>query len=167
MRLLPRLLNALEYPDNNNPPRLVCGGLIKDNMPKCHCHTNPSFTLVTEQVIVGHASGYGYNNAVEGTRFATVTNTGVGQYTVVFDADHPDGANYEVVFGAEEDAARDVPKVSVVRGSKAATGFDFIVTGDDNGGTADTFDPAGWSFNVLKTVSIVTGVSDEQNIVIS
>lgn len=115
-----------------------------------------SNTTIAEKVVVGHASAFGYNNAVEGTRLCTVQNLSNGRFRVTFDSPHPDGARYEVLDGSEEDANRDNPKTPVERGSKTANGFIFMVTIDDNGGTADVYDAAGWSFQVSKTLVVLT-----------
>jgi len=92
-------------------------------------------------------------------RNCTVTRTNVGRYTVLFSSAHPDGANYEVLFGVDEDASRAIPKVSVVDGSKTANGFSYIVTVDDNGGAADSYNDEPASFAVLYAVGVVTAVS--------
>ena len=113
----------------------------------------------TQTVSVGHASGSQANGTTIQARRCTITRTAQGRYTVAFAAAHPDGANYEVVFGQEEPGnTRDVPKVSVVTGSRTANGFDLQVTIDDNGGGADNYQDDTFSFEVLRDLSVLTDV---------
>ena len=105
----------------------------------------------------------GYNNTVEHQRGMTVVNNGNGLYTAIFPAVHPDGNNYTVTFGAEEDANRDVPKIHIVRGSRNALGFDFEVTVDDNGAGADIRDNSGWHLQVSCQKRILTDVEISTN----
>lgn len=93
-------------------------------------------------------------------RNATVTRTALGRWDVVFNAAHPDGTNYHPSLSVHESSAdRDVPKVSVVEGTKTSSGFSIQLTTDDNGGTADVYDDAQWSFGVSCPVTVITGVS--------
>ena len=113
----------------------------------------------TQTVSVGHASGSQANGATIQARRCTIARTAQGRYTVTFAAPHPDGANYEVVFGQEEPGNfRDVPKVSVVTGSRTANGFDVQVTVDDNGAGADNYVDDTWSFSVLRDLAVLTSV---------
>ncbi len=121
--------------------------------------TNQSLTLTTEDIIVGHASGFQDGTTTLQARNTTITRTAQGQYTVTFATPHPDGANYEVLFGVDEDASRDVSKVSVVKGTRTANGFDLIVTDDDNGAAADLLVDEPWSFEVLREITVLTNVT--------
>lgn len=118
-----------------------------------------TLATTTQDIVVGHASGLVDGTTVIQSRFCTIVNTGVGQYTATFLNAHPDGNAYEVVFGVEEDIDRDVPKPSVVEGSKTANSFDFRTTVDDNGGAADAFNTEPVSFEVLRTLTVITGVT--------
>lgn len=119
-----------------------------------------TLTLTTEDIIVGFASGYQDVATTVQARNCTITRTAPGRYTVTFTTPHPDGTDYEVVFGTQESAAtRDVPKVSVVDGSRTANSFQVQHTVDDNGGTADVYTNEPWSFQVLRTVTVLTNVT--------
>ena len=89
---------------------------------------------------------------------STITRTAIGQYTVTFGQAHPDGSDYAVTFGQDEAAARDVPKVSIVDGTRTANGFDVIVTTDDNGAGADIYTDDIWSFHVSIDQTVVTDI---------
>lgn len=138
---------------------------INANAQWCDCcdansgGAEPTITKIFEERIQPFALGFGYNNSVEGQVGATVTNLSNGRYRVTFTNPHPNGALYDVVFGSEEDANRDNPKQAVERGSKTATGFIFMNTVDDNGATADIYDPSGWSFVVHYQTQILTDVT--------
>ena len=120
----------------------------------------PTLNITTEDIIVGHASAFQSTGTTNIARNSTVTNTAVGQYTVSFITPHPDGADYEVLFGQDEDGAdRDVVKLSVVEGSRTANGFDVQVTVDDNGAGADIYADEPWSFEVLREITVITNVT--------
>lgn len=120
--------------------------------------TTPTLNVTREDIIVGFASGYQSTTTTLQSRNCTITRTAVGRYTVTFNSPHPDGNNYEVITGAEEDANRDIPKISVVEGTRTANGFNIIVTVDDNGGTADSYNDEPFSFEVLREISVVINV---------
>lgn len=129
------------------------------NLLNCSSGNSVTLNKTFEDERIVFAEGYGYNNTTEGTYRATVTNTANGIYSVSFSSPHPDGANYGIEYGAEEDANRDVPKVWTRRGTKTANGFEFEVTIDDNGQGADTRNDAGWSFVVHYDSSFLKDVT--------
>lgn len=101
----------------------------------------------------------GYNDAVEFQREVSVTNTGVGTFAVTFANAHPNGVDYTVTWGAEEDGNGDVPKQHIVRGTQTATGFTFRNTVDDNGTANDINNTnSGWHFQIPCQVEFVTDV---------
>lgn len=92
-----------------------------------------------------------------GTTFnATVTNTSLGQYSITFNSPHPDGANFIWSSGGAEDGNRDNPKVTLVEGTQSATGVDVMVTVDDNGAAADSYNDSNFSFIVYYEKEIIT-----------
>lgn len=117
----------------------------------------PAIDVTQESIVAVYASGKQSLNTTVQARNATIARNAAGRYTVTFPA-HPDGAAYEVLFGVDEDANRDVPKVSVVDGTQTSTGFDVVVTVDDNGGAADTYNDEPWSFAVLYNKDVVVDV---------
>lgn len=91
-----------------------------------------------------------FNTTIDSVN-CTINRTAAGRYTVVFGGAHPKGTNYSVVLGQEESGAfRDVPKVSVVQGTRTALGFNIQVTIDDNGGAADIYRDDTFSFAVMR-----------------
>lgn len=97
---------------------------------------------------------------VQGT--ATVDSAvrdAVGRYTVTFSSAHPWGDDYPVLLASEEDAPnRDVRKISLVEGSRDASGFQVQITVDDNGTAADLYVDEDWSFSVPHEASFVVSV---------
>ncbi|WP_111709248.1 hypothetical protein [Lutibacter citreus] len=90
-----------------------------------------------------------------------VSKTETGRFTVEFGVKHPNGANYDITFGAQvEDAnnRRDSRIVSVVAGTQTAKGFDVIILTGDNGTTADVLVDEVWSFNTSATKEIITDI---------
>ena len=150
-----KIKSILDLQDSKIDKILTCVLEIKE------APVGGTVTPIKELVIVGHASGSQSTNTTLIARNASITRTNTGQYTVTFGTPHPDGANYEVIFGQDEDANRDVPKVSVVENTKTANGFDLVVTGDDNGGAADFYMDEPFSFEVLTEKLLVTDI--EQN----
>lgn len=122
---------------------------LKGQAFKTCCPQN--ITVDSAEVIVGHASGYQSTNTTIQSRNASITRTAVGRYTVIFFTPHPDGSNYEVLFGSEEDGNRDIPKQAVIEGTRTANGFQMTNTVDDNGGGADVYNDEPWSFFVPRT----------------
>lgn len=119
---------------------------------------DPVLTVTRTPEIEVFASGRQNVTVTTIARNSTITRTAAGRYTVAFTSAHPDGANYEVLFGVEEDANRDIPKASVIDGSKTATGFNMTLTVDDNGGAADGYNDEPWSFAVLYEGDEITDV---------
>lgn len=117
-----------------------------------------SLTVTREDEIEVWASGKQSTGSTIIARNCNIVRTAVGRYTVTFTAPHPDGAAYEVLFGQDEDAARDIPKAAVVDGTQAATGFNMTLTVDDNGGAADTYNDEPFSFAVLYLGDEITDV---------
>lgn len=108
--------------------------------------TDKVYEETSERIIAVFASG----TSTGITRNAAMQTNGLGQYSIEFDEAHPDGDDYEIVFGqGESDVTRDMPKVAYVRDSKTAQGFDVMVTVDDNGATADTYVNNEWDFAVM------------------
>lgn len=94
------------------------------------------------------------------TRGLTLTRTAVGRWTVVFTTAHPDGAEYNPSFTAEEQAAnRDTPYITVVQGTQNAGGFQLQIVTGDNGATADAYVDTPFSLSVSSPITVVTGVS--------
>lgn len=118
----------------------------------------PQLEVTRETLIVGFASGYQTTNTTNIARNATITRNGTGVYTVTFASPHPNGANYEILFGGHEDTNRDATKVWAREGSLTPTGFVLEVTVDDNGATADTRVDEPFSFEVLYEKEVITGV---------
>lgn len=121
----------------------------------------PAITITKEVIGYTFASAY---TAGSGTNLfninSSVTRTGTGRYSVTFTAAHPNGANYDVVFGTEESGTvRDTNDVSLVEGTRTATGFDVYVSTGDNGATADVLRDAGWSFQVSDTKEVITNIT--------
>ena len=115
-----------------------------------------SETIYSEQFAGGDN---GVNGSAIWARNSTVTRTGEGLYTVVFDSSHPDGINYHVSLSGSEDVAnRDNPKVTLVYPTKTANGFDLMVTVDDNGTGADPLEDNGWSYGVDSPLTVITNV---------
>ena len=81
------------------------------------------------------------NGTTQGsTRNATMTRTGVGLWNVALSPAHPDGVDYHVSLTAEEQSAnRDTPDITIVQGTKTASGFSLQITTGDNGGAADVY----------------------------
>lgn len=91
---------------------------------------------------------------------SSVTNTANGQYTVTFNTAHPNGANYSIVLGVEEDDTnRDARIIQVIDGSQTANGFSVMILTGDNGGTADPLVEENWSFQVAAEITVVTNVT--------
>ncbi|MFD1294500.1 hypothetical protein ACFQ5N_11690, partial [Lutibacter holmesii] len=86
-----------------------------------------------------------------------IERTNTGRYTVKFDVDHPNGANYDITFGTQVNSGRDSRIVSVV--AQRADGFDVIVVTGDNGTTPDTYVDEVWYFSTSATREVVTDVT--------
>lgn len=112
-------------------------------------------TLTTTSEVRGYTWAAGFiSNA--GATLQGVGNHGSssqilgGRYQVNFGSAHPNGANYAVVFGGEEDAAnRDSRDIHLIEGSRTATGFQVMITTGDNGGGADTYVNEDFSYSVF------------------
>ncbi len=110
-------------------------------------------TIYEEQVAGGALN---VNGTQLWERNSTVTRLGEGRYRVVFNTVHPDGVEYHIsVSGREDIVNRDNPKVTVVEGTKTASGFDIMVTVDDNGTGADIFEDNPWTFGVRWPCQVV------------
>ena len=133
----------------------VSGQFTFDNSNCCE----PTTAVDSTQLIVGFASGFQDVSTTIQSRNCTITRTSLGLYTITFDSPHPDGTAYEVLFGPEEDGERDIPKPAVVKGSRLATGFRMTLTIDDNGSAADELNDEPFSFEVLQSVWVITGVT--------
>lgn len=120
----------------------------------------PPLDVVSRKIPGDFATGSQAAGTTIQARNCTITNTALGRYTITFASAHPDGENYEVVYGCEEPSnTRDVPKASTVAGSRTANGFEIQVTVDDNGGSADSYSNDTFSFAVKTTITIVESVS--------
>lgn len=120
--------------------------------------------VTTEPQIKPFATGCTAANGTEVKwRNCTVQETANGRYTVTFATAHPDGDAYEVVTGVSEDGTlRDVPKISLVEGSRTANSFQVQITLDDNGGAADTYSSHEWSFSVYYEADTITAIALEE-----
>ncbi len=119
--------------------------------------------LVSKQVYVGTYAARSANGATQSfSRDATITRTAQGRWRVVFAADHPDGVDYHPSLSVEEQADnRDGVDIQIVQGSQTENGFEVMLTTGDNGGSADTYVDAPWSFEVTAPVTVVTGFNME------
>ena len=81
----------------------------------------------------------------------TIARTNSGRYTVTLNTLHPNGTDYAVFLTGVEGANRDNPKVVEVDGTRTASGFDLMVTTDDNGGAADVYVDDEFSVIVFRT----------------
>lgn len=89
-------------------------------------------------------------------REATITRTAVGRWQVRFTTPHPDGDQYHPSLISEEESnLRDSPDIMVVQGTQNANGFDIQMTTGDNGGAADAYVDAPWSFGVDAPCEVV------------
>ncbi|MDO6598404.1 hypothetical protein Q4512_15910, partial [Oceanihabitans sp. 2_MG-2023] len=124
--------------------------------------TLPEPTLTVTKETIGYVFAAAHTQANGTNSFninSTVTRTAVGRYTVAFTTAHPNGASYDVTFGAQEDITnRDTRLVSVVTGTQTANGFQVMVATGDNGGTADVLVDEVWYFNTSATREVVTDV---------
>ena len=116
--------------------------------------------VTTNDVGVLFAYGQQNLNTTGDTFNSSIARTAVGQYSVTFGQAHPNGTDYAITFGQEEEAARDVAKVSVVEGTRTANGFDLIVTVDDNGGSADIYVDEPFSFKIAIDQTVVTEITN-------
>ena len=105
-------------------------------------------------------SEFYYGRSSNGTtqsssRNATINRTNSGRWDVVLASPHPDGVQYHISLTTEEQAGlRDTPDITIVQDSQTANGFSIQITTGDNGGTADSYVDAPWSFAVTAPVSV-------------
>ena len=128
----------------------------------------PNFLdLIVKKETIGYTFSAGFTQGNNGTNLfninSTVTRTSAGQYSIVFDEPHPNGSNYPIVLGVEEDTGnRDGRIIQVVDNSQTANGFRVMILTGDNGGTADAIVDENWSFEVTATITVVTDI-DQNN----
>lgn len=90
---------------------------------------------------------------------SSMIRTGVGQWTVNFTTTHPEGVNYTPHLVTEEQGTiRDTPYITVVQGSQTANGFQIQIVEGDNGGAADAYTDAPWSYGVEAPIAALVGV---------
>ncbi|MFV0564249.1 MAG: hypothetical protein ACK5NB_00290 [Flavobacteriaceae bacterium] len=119
-----------------------------------------SFTITKETIGYVFSSAYIAGSGTNlFTNNATVTRNSTGRYTVTFTNAHPNGVNYDVVFGTHESfSSRDTKDATVIEGSQTANGFEVYVSTGDNGATADVLRDANWSFQVSGTKEVITNI---------
>lgn len=89
------------------------------------------------------------------SRNMTIARLGVGRWRATFTNPHPDGVNYHPTLTVSEPLnRRDARDIQVVDGTKAATGFDYMITTGDNGGAADALQDNPHSVGVTAPVSV-------------
>ncbi|SFJ58442.1 hypothetical protein, partial [Olleya namhaensis] len=122
---------------------------------------SPTITLVKETIGIVFAAAHTQANGTNSFNInCSVTRTGVGRYTVAFATAHPNGVNYDIAFGVQEDAVnRDSRLASVVTGTQTANGFQVMVATGDNGVTADVLVDEVWYFNTSATKEVITDVT--------
>ncbi|SDX51666.1 hypothetical protein SAMN05444411_106120 [Lutibacter oricola] len=122
----------------------------------------PSLTIEKETIGYVFAAAQIQGNGTNLFKIGcSVSRTAVGRYTVTFDNAHPNGAAYDISFGAQVENAnnrRDSRIVSVETGSQTANGFNVLVLTGDNGTTADVFVDEVWYFNTSATKEVVVDV---------
>ncbi len=121
----------------------------------------PSLSVTKE--IIGYVFSAGKTTSSGTNSFninSSVSRTATGRFSVSFTTAHPNGSDYDIALGVEEDSTnRDGRIIQVVEGSQTANGFDIMILVGDNGGTADTYVDETWFFNVSATKEVVTDVS--------
>lgn len=134
------------------------GFLIDQAAGEIKVNLDVTTTQIYSEKIAGGDNGVNGSEIWE--RNSTVTRLQEGYYRVAFDNPHPDGIEYHVSFsGSEPLNTRDNPKVTLIYDTKSATGFDVMITVDDNGTGADPLEDNGWSFSVEVPVDVVSSVS--------
>lgn len=114
--------------------------------------TNTSRVIYSEEYFV-----YTNGTATTGSRNITATRTGAGSWTITLSPAHPDGTNYHISTTTEEEGnLRDTPDITVVQGTKTATGFNIQITTGDNGGTADVLVDAPFTIGIDAPVTVIT-----------
>jgi hypothetical protein len=122
--------------------------------------STPSLMVTKETIGYVFAAAHTLGNGTNSFNInCSVNRTATGRYTVTFTTAHPNGANYDITFGAQVDGNRDSRIVSVVQGTQTANGFDLILVTGDNGTTADTYVDEVWYFNTSATKEVVTDVT--------
>ncbi len=110
-----------------------------------------------DEIVVYSEEYFGYwaPGVLPAVRNITLTQTGVGQWDVVFATPHPDGIAYHPSLTTEEESnLRDTPDITVVQGSKTPLGFQIQITTGDNGGGADIYVDAPFSIGVDAPVTV-------------
>lgn len=122
-----------------------------------HAYLDPvlstaSATIRSEEYFAASADGA----AQSANRQLTLSRSAVGQWRAVLSPAHPDGIDYHVSFTAEEQGSnRDTPDLTIVQGSKTASGFDFQITTGDNGGVADVYIDTPFTIGIDAPVSVI------------
>ena len=117
----------------------------------------PVFQEIGIDLASGFVLGDGTAQVING---ATVTRADVGRYDITLDTPLPNG-NYEVFTQAHEEddnANRDGVDSLVVQGSQSGAGFRIMCTTGDNGGGADPYVDAPFSFEVNARLNVVVNV---------
>ena len=117
-----------------------------------------TFTTIYQEQYAGGARGL-LGTSIW-TRNATITQLSEGLFEVEFAIPHPDSTAYHISYeGIESETDRDNPKITTVDGSKSATGFQVMITVDDNGIAADVYEDNPWSFSVDAPIDVITNLS--------
>ncbi|PKG50663.1 collagen-like protein, partial [Olleya sp. 1-3] len=121
---------------------------------------SPTITLVKETIGIVFAAAHTQANGTNSFNInSSVTRTATGRYTVAFTTPHPNGANYDIALGVQEDDVnRDSRLASVVTGTQTANGFQVMIATGDNGTTADILVDEVWYFNTSATKEVITDV---------
>ncbi len=119
-------------------------------------------TLELTKTAIGYNFAAGHT-AQNGTALyavnSTVSRTATGLYTVTFNSAHPNGNQYPITLGVQEDPGNGEARIiQVVTGSQTDMGFQIKIVRGDNGVTADVPDDEIWYFNVVAEIEVVNDV---------
>jgi hypothetical protein len=124
--------------------------------------TAPLPTLTVTKETIGYVFSAAHTQGSGANLFninSSVSRTATGRYTVTLSSAHPNGVNYDITLGVQEDTGnRDGRIIQVVAGSQTATGFQVMILTGDNGGTADGIVDENWYFSVSDTKEVVTDI---------
>ena len=169
--------NSLDYTDelgvvnnvplaDNDPINEIQSLSISDNqltISDGNTVTLPEQTLTLTKETIGIVFAAAHTQANGTNSFninCSITRTATGRYTVAFTTPHPNGTNYDIAFGVQEDDVnRDSRLASVVTGTQTANGFQVMIATGDNGVTADILVDEVWYFNTSATKEVITDVT--------
>lgn len=122
-------------------------------------------TLTLNKQIIGYAFAAA-QTAADGTNNyninCSITKPALttGRYTVAFTSPHPNGANYPITLGVQEDLInRDGRIIQVVTGTQNANGFEVYIGTGDNAGDPDIYVDDVWYFNATAEIEVVVGAT--------